>query len=276
MNLPSKVLGLRIDVLLVLVAATTIVIEAVVLRMLRRPVNTQESTSSVGLGLMWAGSRLFGAKALMFGTWVLLYEHVALWHVDLRNPLSWVAYWIIGDFIYYWTHRAEHRVRLLWSSHLVHHSSTEFNLAAAVRQPWTEMFYKPIIAMWAPLLGFHPMVYVIVGAVSLGVGQWQHLAWFPKLRLLDAVAMSPSNHRVHHARSAAYIDRNFGGSLVLWDKVFGTYEPEGESPVYGVTHLPPSTSIWGASLGGYPELAAEMRSAPSWRAKAGLAFGRPL
>ena len=87
--------------------------------------------------------------------------------------------------------------------------------------------------------------------------------------------MSPSNHRVHHARNQIYLDRNFGGSLVLWDKLFGTYEPEDEAPVYGVLHLPPAHSTAGRSLGGYPELLSDMRHAGRGPGGAGLAIGPP-
>jgi hypothetical protein len=93
--------------------------------------------------------------------------------------------------------------------------------------------------------------------------------------VLDAFVMSPSNHRVHHARNARYIDRNFGGSLVLWDKLFGTYQPEDEAPVYGVTHLPPTRSAITASMGGFPELAADVRAAGGFRPSVRIAFGRP-
>jgi alkylglycerol monooxygenase len=275
MNPRLTFLGIDLNLLLVLVAATAIGLELTLLRHLRRAVDYRDVRRSMAFGLSWAAIRVFGGKVLLFGAWLWTWEHLALFRIDVGNPLSWVAYWIIGDFLYYWTHRAEHRVRLLWSSHLVHHSSEQFNLATAARQSWTEVFYKPVIALWAPLLGFNPMMYVVVGIVSLMAGQWQHLEWFPKVRVLDAVVMSPSNHRVHHARNQRYIDRNFGGSLVLWDKWFGTYQAEDEAPVYGVLHLPDARTGLGASVGGYPELVADARAAGTWRSVAELAFGPP-
>jgi sterol desaturase/sphingolipid hydroxylase (fatty acid hydroxylase superfamily) len=268
-------LGLDLNLVLVLAAATAIALELLLLRHLRRDVDYRDVRRSMAFGLSWAAIRVFGGKVLLFGVWLWAWEHIAPWHVDLANPLSWVAYWLIGDFLYYWTHRAEHRVRLLWSSHLVHHSSEQYNLATAVRQPWTEVLYKPVIALWAPLLGFHPVMYVVVGIVSLMAGQWQHLAWFPKVRRLDAIVMSPSNHRVHHAKNPRYIDRNFGGSLVLWDKLFGTYQVEDEAPRYGVLHLPPAGSALAASLGGWPELATDVRAAGSVRHGVRIALGPP-
>jgi sterol desaturase/sphingolipid hydroxylase (fatty acid hydroxylase superfamily) len=252
-----------------------IAFEMVLLRRWRRAVDYRDVTESMAMGLVWAGARVVGAKALLFGVLMWTWQHLSLFTIDVHDPRSWVAYWLVGDLLYYWTHRAEHRIRALWSSHLVHHSSEQFNLATAVRQPWTEAFYKPFIALWAPLLGFHPIMGAVVGIVSLAVGQWQHLDWFPRVRALDATVMSPSNHRVHHARNQIYLDRNFGGSLVLWDKLFGTYEPEDETPVYGVLHLPLAHSTAGRSLGGYPELLSDMRHAAGVRSALRLAVGPP-
>ena len=138
-----------------------------------------------------------------------------------------------------------------------------------------EVFYKPVLALWAPLLGFHPIMYVTVGVFSLMAGQWQHLEWFPRVKALDAAVMSPSNHRVHHARNTQYLDRNFGGSLVVWDKLFGTYVPETEAPVYGVLHLPPAATTLARSFGGFPELFTDMRHADSVVTASRLALGRP-
>jgi sterol desaturase/sphingolipid hydroxylase (fatty acid hydroxylase superfamily) len=271
----GRLLEINPNILLMTSAAVGIALELAFLRATRRRVDYKDSAHSVTMAFAWAGARLFGAKALMFGVWIWVWANVAPVHLGLRNPLSWLAYWLIGDFVYYWTHRAEHRCRILWSSHLVHHSSEQFNMTTAVRMPWTEVFYKPAVALWAPLLGFHPTFYVVFGALSLAVGQWQHLDWFPKVRLLDLLFSTPSNHRVHHARNAAYLDKNFGGSLMVWDRVFGTYEPEVERPVYGVLHRPEAATTLRRSLGGLPELWADMRTAGTIRGATRLAVGRP-
>ncbi len=268
-------LGLDIHLWLMIVAGLALFAELAFLRLRHTAVDFKDVVHSVAMGVSWSAVRMFGANAAMFGGWLWIYRSVAPWHLDVHNPLTWVAYWLVGDLVYYWTHRSEHRVRLLWSSHLIHHSSEQYNLATAVRMPWTEAFYKPIVAMWAPLLGFHPMMYVVFGAISLMVGQWQHLDWFPKVALVDQLFMSPSNHRVHHAKNPRYIDKNFGGSLVVWDRIFGTYEPETERPIYGVLHRPEAATTFKRSLGGYPELAAAMRRNGTVRGAARLALGRP-
>jgi sterol desaturase/sphingolipid hydroxylase (fatty acid hydroxylase superfamily) len=268
--------GIDANVLLVLGTALAIGAELTLLRWWRQRVDYRDVGQSMAMGLSWALIRVVGGKALLFGVWVWTWDHVAPLHLPTANPLTWVAYLVIGDLIYYWTHRLEHRVRLLWSCHLVHHSSPQYNLATAVRQSWTEVFYKPVVALWAPALGFHPLIYVVVGIVSLAAGQWQHLEWFPRVRSLDALVMSPSNHRVHHSRSPEHIDRNFGGSLVLWDKLFHTYEPERTVAEYGVLHLPTAHSVPGATVGGYPELFRAMADASTPRAALALAFGPPV
>ena len=274
MNTPRP-FGIDLQVLLVLGAASAIAFEMLLLRRRHHRVDRADVAKSMLFGLTWAGVRVIGGKVALFGVWLWTWQHLSLVEIDPRSPWAWIAYFVIGDFLYYWTHRLEHRVRAFWCSHLVHHSSEQFNLATAVRQSWTEVFYKPVIALWAPLLGFHPVMYVTVGAVSLGIGQWQHLEWFAKRRLLDAVLMSPSNHRVHHGRNARYIDRNFGGGLVVWDRLFGTYEPEGERAEFGVLHLPDARSIIEESMGGWPELFGAMRVDGSWRGAARLALSRP-
>jgi alkylglycerol monooxygenase len=260
---------------LIVAAGVAIAIEIALMRRWRRPVDYREVGESMVMGLVWIGARIVLGQALLIGVWTWTWQHASLFTLDVRSPWTWLGYWLIGDFTYYWTHRAEHRVRLLWSAHLVHHSSEQFNLATAVRQPWAEAMYKPVIALWAPLLGFHPVIGVVVGIASLAIGQWQHLDWFPKVRWLDAVVSSPSNHRVHHARNHVYLDRNFGGSLMVWDRLFGTYQPETEQPVYGVLHPPAATSLAGKSLGGLPELWAHTRAAAGLRRSVGVVFGAP-
>lgn len=266
-------LGMPIVGWLVLIAAAAILVEVQILRRRGERFDGPDAAESVLVGATWAGLRLVAGKALMFFVWLWVWDEIAPIRLPMDDPRTWLAYWLIGDFLYYWTHRIEHRVRVLWASHLVHHSSTRFNLATAVRQPPTEVFYKPVIALWAPLCGFHPTMYVVFGTISLAVGQWQHLEWFPKVRSLDAIFMTPSNHRVHHGTNPRYIDRNFGGSLVVWDRMFGTYEPEGEAVAYGLVHDPRRGSVFGRMLGGYPELVESLRARRSSDVPAGRGTG---
>ena len=135
---------------------------------------------------------------------------------------------VLRDFVYYWIHRAEHTFAGLWASHLVHHSPTKLSYTTAIRMPWMEALYKPALALWAPLLGFHPGAFAAIGALVLLVGQYQHTEGGRWCRFLRGIFVIPETHRVHHGSNERYMDKNFGSMLVIWDRLFGTYVPETE------------------------------------------------
>ncbi|MBW4510646.1 MAG: sterol desaturase family protein [Scytonematopsis contorta HA4267-MV1] len=141
----------------------------------------------------------------------------------------------IADFLYYWNHRAEHRIRLFWAYHSVHHSSTDFNLTVALRLAWVEDFILWIFYIPLVLIGFHPLQTLI--AISIvGLYQvWIHNQKIGRLGILEEILNTPSNHRVHHGSNPKYIDKNYGGILIIWDKLFGTYQAETEKVIYGLT-----------------------------------------
>ena len=139
------------------------------------------------------------------------------------------------DFSYYWFHRCSHESRFFWASHVVHHSSTHYNLSTALRQTWVPMTYLPFW-LWLPALGFAPWMVLLAQAWSLIYQFWIHTERIKRLpRPLEAVLNTPSHHRVHHGSNEVYLDRNYAGILIIWDKLFGTYEPEGERVRYGLT-----------------------------------------
>ena len=142
---------------------------------------------------------------------------------------------LLGDFLYYWNHVAEHRIRLFWAHHSVHHSSTDFNLSVALRLAWTEDFILWIFYIPLVLVGFHPLV-VLLAIEIIGLYQvWIHSQKIGRLGILDEFLNTPSLHRVHHGVNPQYIDKNYGGILSIWDKLFGTYEREQEKVIYGLT-----------------------------------------
>ena len=205
-------------------------------------------------------------RLVWLGVALVAYEH-RLVDLDWRNPAVWLGLLLVRDLVYYWVHRAEHRMRLLWASHQVHHSIESFTFTNAVRLPWTEVLYKPAIALWAPLLGLHPVGYAAMGAVILIAGQWQHTEWRTRRTILDEVLMTPSNHRVHHGSNARYLDCNFGSLLVVWDRIFGTYVPETEPVRYGLTTQDGHVSTAYVLTGGYPRLLADVRAERGLRGK---------
>ena len=151
------------------------------------------------------------------------------------SPGVWACAVLADDFCYYWFHRMSHEVRFLWAAHVNHHSSQRYNLSTALRQPWT----TPFTSFWfwtpMPLLGFEPAMILTVQSLSLLYQFWIHTEAIGTLGAAETILNTPSHHRVHHATNVPYLDRNHGGILIVWDRLFGTFAREEEQPVYGLT-----------------------------------------
>jgi sterol desaturase/sphingolipid hydroxylase (fatty acid hydroxylase superfamily) len=206
---------------------------------------------------------------LTLSMWV--YDNHRIFDLDLSSPLVWLVVFLIRDFIYYWVHRTEHRVRVLWASHLVHHSPEHIGFTTAVRVPWMEAVYKPWLSLWVPLLGFHPLAFVALDVLAATFAQLYHTEACRRRTILDAVFVTPAAHRVHHGSNDEYIDKNFGAVFIIWDRLFGTYEPEVAPVVYGIGPDKAIDSPYEALVGGYPELFRE--SADEIRSTGSLAAG---
>jgi len=151
---------------------------------------------------------------------------------------SWLLIFFFEDFAYYLNHRIAHRSRLFWASHIVHHSSQKYNLSTALRQTWTGGFYTYIFWIWIAFLGFHPLMILTQMSISLIYQYWIHTELINKMpRWFEAVFNTPSHHRVHHGNNPLYLDKNYAGILIIWDKLFGTFQPElkEEKVIYGLT-----------------------------------------
>jgi sterol desaturase/sphingolipid hydroxylase (fatty acid hydroxylase superfamily) len=148
---------------------------------------------------------------------------------------AWPLALLGDDFCYYWFHRSSHEVRFLWAAHENHHSSQHYNLSTALRQSWTTPLTSPIF--WAPLalLGVEPLMILASQGISLIYQFWIHTELIDRLGLFEKIFNTPSHHRVHHGRNVRYLDRNHGGILIIWDRLFGTFEAEGEPVDYGLT-----------------------------------------
>jgi sterol desaturase/sphingolipid hydroxylase (fatty acid hydroxylase superfamily) len=174
-----------------------------------------------------------GTKAIVFAAWSWLYEH-RLFTIP-ATWWSWVLLLFAEDFCYYWFHRASHEVRFFWAAHVNHHSSTHYNLSTALRQSWTTPFTGPLFWLPLPLLGFAPWMILTQQALSLLYQYWLHTESIKSLGPLEHVLNTPSHHRVHHGRNTEYLDRNHAGIFIIWDKLFGTFEPERAPVDYGLT-----------------------------------------
>ncbi|MGY0392585.1 sterol desaturase family protein [Bizionia sp. KMM 8389] len=190
---------------------------------------------TMGLGNVFIG---FLTKALVLLALYGIYNNLRLFTI----PVTWWSFiliFIADDFSYYWFHRISHECRLFWASHVVHHSSKHYNLSTALRQTWTGGFYTFIFWCWMPLVGFHPAMIILQMAISLLYQFWIHTETIKRMpNWFEFVMNTPSHHRVHHGSNPLYLDRNHAGILIIWDKLFGTFQPEIESEKvqYGLVH----------------------------------------
>lgn len=196
--------------------------------------------------------------------------------IDAAALLSWTAVFILVDFLYYWTHRLSHRVNILWAGHVVHHSSEEYNLTVALRQSalhglFTWVFYLPLA-----LVGVPPRMFVTAYALNLIYQFWIHTREIGKLSApIELVLNTPSHHRVHHGVNPKYQDRNYAGVFIVWDRLFGSFQPEEEEPVYGITKPLASWSPLWANVHVFADIAHGVRHAPRWIDRLRIVFGHP-
>ncbi|MBI5105834.1 MAG: sterol desaturase family protein [Solirubrobacterales bacterium] len=187
----------------------------------------------------------------------------------------WVLLFFADDLSYYWFHRVSHESRFFWASHVVHHSSQHYNLSTALRQTWVPMTYAPFW-LWMPLVGFAPWMVFLAQAWSLIYQFWIHTERIHRLpRWFEAIFNTPSHHRVHHGANEQYLDKNYGGILVIWDRLFGTFEPEGERVRYGLTTNLGTFNPVRVAFHEYIDLWHDVRRARRWRTRAQLALRGP-
>jgi sterol desaturase/sphingolipid hydroxylase (fatty acid hydroxylase superfamily)/uncharacterized membrane protein len=228
----------------------------------RNTYRLNDALSSIGLGVM---SQVVGVFTRMFtvGLYTLAYEQVSLWHLSASSLWVWLFALIGYDFCYYWLHRAGHRVAMLWAAHVVHHQSEDYNLSTALRQTSSGFLFGWIFYLPLAVLGVPPLVFGIVALIDLLYQYWVHTQQVGKLGWFDRWFCAPSNHRVHHAVNDRYLDKNYGGIFIVWDRLFGSYaeEDEREPCVYGTrAPLQSWNPLW-ANLQVYRDLALD-----SWRA----------
>jgi len=215
-----------------------------------------------------------GWKLVVVTIYAALYELTPL-RLDLHDPLTWIALFFADDLAYYWFHRVSHESRVFWASHVVHHSSQHFNLSTALRQTWVPMTYFPF---WLPLplLGFPVWMILLAQAWSLIYQFWIHTERIKKLpRPLEAVLNTPSHHRVHHGMNHQYLDKNYAGILIIWDRMFGTFAAERQRPHYGLTYPVNTYNLLRLQFGEFVNIARDVRRARRWRDRFGYMFGPP-
>jgi sterol desaturase/sphingolipid hydroxylase (fatty acid hydroxylase superfamily) len=227
-----------------------------------------DALNSIGLGIMSQLTGLF-SKLLMIGIYTALFTHVALWKLPANALWVWLVGLLFYDFLYYWKHRLGHEVALLWAAHAVHHQSEDYNLSTALRQTSSDWIAGWIFYLPMALLGFPPLVFGVVALIDLLYQYWVHTQQIGRLGWFDRWFCAPSNHRVHHAVNDRYVDKNYGGILIVWDRMFGTFEPERDDDpcVYGTrSPLRSWNPVW-ANLQVYAFLWREMQLCTRWQDK---------
>lgn len=209
--------------------------------------------------------------------------YLSLWAAaPVKLPLDdwrvWAGGFLAVEFAYYWMHRWSHTVRWLWATHAVHHSANSFTLPAALRLGWTNVISGGWL-VFAPLIlaGFPPELVVTLLALNLRYQFWLHTEMIGRLGALEWVFNTPSHHRLHHASNEAYLDRNFGGVLIIFDRIFGTFasEKRGETIRYGLTRPVLSNNPFRIAFCEWSRMAADIRTAGSFREFADAIAGRP-
>ena len=233
-----------------------------------------DTLASLSLGLI--NVVINGAtKLLSIPVFAWLYEHRVADVVEAVGPWSWLILFFAEDWCYYWFHRLHHEVRVLWAAHVNHHSSQHYNLSTALRQPLLTPFTGPWFWMPLPLIGFPPWMVLTAQAWSLLYQFWIHTEAIDRIGPLEWVLNTPSHHRVHHGKNIRYLDKNHGGILIIWDRLFGTFAREDERVIYGLTT---DLETYHPLKIGFHEVAAisrDVAGAPTIGAKLGYLFAPP-
>ena len=250
-------------------------VEATVDAVMRRDLyEIKDTLASLTMGVGNLLTNLL-AKAIQFSAFTLLHRF-AIIHIGYQW-WAWVLIFFADDFTYYWYHRMSHKSRFFWASHVVHHSSQRYNLSTALRQTWTGNFVSFLFWLWMPIAGFPPAMIMTIGAVSLLYQFWIHTELVRGIGPFELFLNTPSHHRVHHASNPKYIDRNHGGTLIIWDRLFGTYEGEdpAEPPRFGLTKKIDTYNPVRIAFHEWADIWRDVRRTPGWHNKIRYVFGNP-
>lgn len=261
-------------VLLALESAAAVVLEEQAARPGKGAYERRDAFASINMGLVSIAT-MTAWKLLALVGYAALFAYLAPWQLDPRDWTTWVIAILGVDVLFYLEHRIAHRVRIIWATHQAHHSSEYFNFATALRQKWNN---SAEIVMWLPLplLGVPPWMVFTSFSISLVYQFFVHTEHVGRLwRPIELVFNTPSHHRVHHGSDPLYLDKNYGGILIVWDRLFGSFQAEVHRPTYGLTTPVGSNNIVRLQTHEYAAIARDVRHAPDLRTRLGLLFGPP-
>ena len=261
-------------------------IEIVAARVLERRVYSfADSFADLGCGMI---EQLLGVlvKASLFAAYMALYANARLFDLPQDSWIVFAACFLAVDFFYYWFHRMSHEIGAFWAAHSVHHQSEEYNLTVALRQGAFQGFVSWVFYLPLAVVGFAPVTFIACSALNTLYQFWIHTRLIGKMGPIEWIFNTPSHHRVHHGRNPRYIDRNHAGVFIIWDRMFGTFVPETDEPLYGVVKpLLSANPLW-ANFAGWADLFSVAKrsrhfqdrlrpfiAAPGWRPRE---LGGPL
>jgi len=211
----------------------------------------------------------------LFATTLGICAKLSPWQLESSSVWVWVLSFFVIDFLYYWDHRFGHELNILWSFHNIHHSSEHFHLAVASRLSWIEESFRWIFLAPAALLGIPIPVILMTKLFHRYYQFWVHSDYIPKLGWFEYIFVTPSQHRVHHGRNPEYVDKNYGGVLAVWDRLFGTFVEEKAKPEYGLIEQIGTLNPLKIQVIGWQKLAAQMSGSSSWVARWRLLWAPP-
>ncbi|SFM32096.1 sterol desaturase/SRPBCC family protein [Marinobacter zhejiangensis] len=261
--------GLAIPLFMVLM-----LVEYLILRLQGRSLHRfNDSVNSLSMGLLLLLSDAL-LKAYTFAVFIWLWQNHRLFEFELDNPITWIVFFFGVDFCYYWFHRIAHEINILWGAHVGHHQGEEYNLTTALRQSAFQYAFSWVFYLPLALLGCPPVVFVVQFIVLKMYQFWLHTQAINRIPLIEGIMSTPSSHRVHHAKNPVYIDRNYGGTLVIWDRLFGTWQPElAAAPChYGTTRPLDTLNPIKANLQHWSMLARDAHTTARWQDKLLLWF----
>lgn len=212
----------------------------------------------------------------------VIFLYITIWIYNLvpwRFPLAWWTFipcYLIFDFCSYWAHRFSHTERFLWATHVVHHSSDQYNLTVSFRLSWVQdikiIFFLPVV-----FIGFHPVIFFVTSQIAVLFQFWVHTEYIRKLHpVIEFIFATPSNHRVHHGSQEEYINKNYGATFIFWDRIFGTYQKEEEQAIYGITKdVGSKVNPITLNFHEYRDIWNDIKSTKSFRRKLFFIFGNP-
>jgi sterol desaturase/sphingolipid hydroxylase (fatty acid hydroxylase superfamily) len=236
-----------------------------------------ETKETIGSVLVGIGNVIisFLIKAALLLVVVVIYNLVP-WRMEL-NWWTFIPAYIFWDFCSYWAHRISHSQRFWWATHIVHHSGEKYNLTVSFRLSWVQHL-KIIFFVPAMFIGFHPIIIFVTNQIAVLFQFWVHTEYIRKLHpVIEYIFATPSNHRVHHGSQEQYIDRNFGATFIIWDRMFGTYEPEGAKVAYGLTsNIDHKANPLHINFHEYKEMWRDVKAAKTLKDKFYMVFGSPI